>query len=99
MSSGTQCLFAFRSRLKKTTIIIDCFEVFIERPSNLARAQTFSNYKLHITHITKDPFVLLPKQGEEGPLDAKGPCYSRLKVRHSGKHCTLPGTISYPYLH
>ena len=30
---------------KKTTIIIDCFEIFIERPSNLlARAQTFSNY-------------------------------------------------------
>lgn len=31
---------------KKTTIIIDCFEISIERPSNLlARAQTFSNYK------------------------------------------------------
>ena len=31
---------------KKTTIIIDCFEIFIERPSNLlARAQTFSHYK------------------------------------------------------
>ena len=28
---------------RKTTIIIDCFEVFIERPSNfLARSQTFS---------------------------------------------------------
>ena len=35
---------------KKTTIIIDCFEIFIERPSNLlARAQTFSNYKHHNT--------------------------------------------------
>ena len=35
---------------KKTTIIIDCFEVFIERPSNLlARAQKFSNYKHHNT--------------------------------------------------
>ena len=34
----------------KTTIIIDCFEVFIERPSNLlARAQTFSHYKHHNT--------------------------------------------------
>ena len=34
----------------KTTIIIDCFEVFIERPSNLlARSQTFSNYKHHNT--------------------------------------------------
>ena len=31
------------------TVIIDCFEVFIEKPSNLARAQTFSNYKHHDT--------------------------------------------------
>ena len=35
---------------KKTTVIIDCFEVFIEKPSNfLARAQTYSNYKSHNT--------------------------------------------------
>ena len=35
---------------KKTTVIIDCFKVFIERPSNLlTRAQTFSNYKHHNT--------------------------------------------------
>ena len=35
---------------KKTTVVIDCFEVFIERPSNLlAGAQTFSNYKHHNT--------------------------------------------------
>ena len=31
---------------KKVAIIIDCFEVFLERPSNLqARAYTWSNYK------------------------------------------------------
>ena len=35
---------------KKVTVIIDCFEVFIERPTNLlARAQTFSSYKHHNT--------------------------------------------------
>lgn len=35
---------------KKTTVIIDCFEVFIERPTNLlARAQTFTSYKHHNT--------------------------------------------------
>ena len=35
---------------KQVTVIIDCFEVFIERPTNLlARAQTFSNYKHHNT--------------------------------------------------
>ncbi|XP_031570399.1 uncharacterized protein LOC116304760 [Actinia tenebrosa] len=34
----------------KTTVIIDCFEVFIMRPSNLmVRAQTYSNYKSHNT--------------------------------------------------
>ena len=38
---------AFGSRV---AVIIDCFEVFIERPSNLlARAQTWSNYKHHNT--------------------------------------------------
>ncbi|PFX31972.1 Membrane metallo-endopeptidase-like 1 [Stylophora pistillata] len=34
----------------KTCVIIDCFEVFIDRSSNLfARAQKFSNYKHHNT--------------------------------------------------
>ncbi|XP_028403929.1 uncharacterized protein LOC114526517 [Dendronephthya gigantea] len=34
----------------KVVVIIDCFEVYIERPSNLlARAQTWSNYKHHNT--------------------------------------------------
>lgn len=34
----------------KTSVIIDCFEVFIDRPSNLlARAQTISNYKYYNT--------------------------------------------------
>ena len=35
---------------RKTTVIIDCFEIFIDRPTNLlARAQTFSSYKHHNT--------------------------------------------------
>ena len=35
---------------RKVTVVIDCFEVFIERPTNLlARAQTFSSYKHHNT--------------------------------------------------
>ena len=34
----------------KVAVIIDCFEVFIEQPSNLkARAITWSNYKHHNT--------------------------------------------------
>ena len=40
----------FREHFRKCTIIIDCFEVFMERPTSLkARAQTFSNYKKHNT--------------------------------------------------
>lgn len=35
---------------RKVTVIIDCFEVFIEKPTSLiARAQTFSLYKNHNT--------------------------------------------------
>lgn len=41
---------AFRQNFRKCVCIIDCFEVFCERPSSLmARAQTFSNYKHHNT--------------------------------------------------
>jgi len=39
-----------RSFGSRVSVIVDCFEVFIERPSNLlARAQTWSNYKHHNT--------------------------------------------------
>ena len=35
---------------RKVTVVIDCFEIFIEKPTNLlARAQTYSNYKNHNT--------------------------------------------------
>ena len=35
---------------RKVAVIIDCFEIFVERPSNLkARAATWSNYKHHNT--------------------------------------------------
>ena len=34
----------------KVAVIIDCFEIFLERPSNLrARASTWSSYKHHNT--------------------------------------------------
>lgn len=40
----------FRKSHRKCVVIIDCFEVFMERPTNLkARAQTWSNYKHHNT--------------------------------------------------
>jgi len=35
---------------EKVTVVIDCFEVFIEKPTNLlATAQTFSSYKHYNT--------------------------------------------------
>lgn len=35
---------------KSVVVIIDCFEIFMERPSNLkARSSTWSNYKHHNT--------------------------------------------------
>ena len=41
---------SFRRFFKKCCVIIDCTEVFVERPSDLmARAQTWSNYKHHNT--------------------------------------------------
>ena len=40
----------FKQKYMRTTCIIDCSEIFIERPSSLsARAETYSNYKSHNT--------------------------------------------------
>ncbi len=40
----------FRKHFPKCVVIIDCFELFLERPTNLlARAQTYSAYKHHNT--------------------------------------------------
>jgi hypothetical protein len=41
---------SFRKHYKRCRVIIDCSEIFFQRPSNLdARAQTWSNYKHHNT--------------------------------------------------
>jgi DNA-binding transcriptional regulator YiaG len=40
----------FRGKFSSCSVILDCFEVFIDRPSDLlARAQTWSSYKSHNT--------------------------------------------------
>ena len=40
----------FRKNFSRCVVILDCFEVFMERPKGLlARAQTWSNYKHHNT--------------------------------------------------
>ena len=49
---------------KKVTVVIDCFEVFIERPSNLlATAQTFSSYKHHYKNNTIKIVIGISPQG------------------------------------
>ena len=41
---------SFRQKFRNCACIIDCFEIFIERPSDLsARADTYSQYKSHNT--------------------------------------------------
>ena len=40
----------FKGKFSRCVVIIDCFEIFMERPATLmARAQTWSNYKQHNT--------------------------------------------------
>lgn len=42
--------FSFRNRFSRCTCIIDCFEIFTEKPQlYLARSQTYSSYKSHNT--------------------------------------------------
>ena len=57
---------------KNVAIIADCFEIFIERPSNLqARTSTWSNYKhkntakVLIGILPKELWVLCQKPGED----------------------------------
>ena len=60
---------AFQTNFRYCAIVIDCFEIFIERPKNLkAQAQTWSNYKKHNTvkfliGITPQGTILYISQG------------------------------------
>ena len=97
----------FQFSLGEKTIIIDCFEVFIEPPSNLlARAQTFSNYKQYNT--VKVLIPITPKWsicftskawGRTSDKYSTDVVYWTTWSHHSGKHCTLPGAVSYSCLH
>lgn len=67
----------FRNHCPTCVVVIDCFEVFLERPTALlARAQTFSSYKHHNTikyliGITPQGTVSFISQGWGGRVSDK----------------------------
>ena len=78
----------------KVSIIIDCFEIFIDRPSNLlARAETWSNYKHH--NIVKYLIGITP----QGAISFLSCGYGgRVSDKHLTENCgllnkLLPGDI------
>ncbi|SMN01057.1 hypothetical protein SPONN_2353 [uncultured Candidatus Thioglobus sp.] len=61
---------SFRKFFKACAVIIDCSEIFLERPSNLlARAQVWSNYKHH--HTVKFLIGITP----QGTISFVSDCY------------------------
>ena len=83
-----------RNNFSKCVVIIDCFEVFMERPKGLmARAQTWSNYKHHNTvkfliGISPQGSITFVSKGWGG----------RVSDQHLTEHCgildhLLPGDI------
>ncbi|XP_065891616.1 uncharacterized protein [Dysidea avara] len=79
---------------KKVAVIIDCFEIFIDRPSSLsAHASTWSNYKHHNT--AKALLGITP----QGTVSFVSECWGgRDSDKHLTEHCSilrklLPGDI------
>ena len=68
---------SFRQKFSSCAVIIDCFEVFIDRPSDLlARAQTWSSHKNHNTAkyligVTPQGTVSFISKGWEGRTSDK----------------------------
>ena len=75
----------FRKHFPNCVVIIDCFEIFLDRPTNLlARAQTFSSYKHHNTvkyliGITPQGTVSFISEGWGG----------RTSNKYLTEHCSL----------
>lgn len=77
----------FKKTFKKCVVIIDCFEVFTERPSSLrARAQTWSNYKHHniLIGITPQGSISFISKGWGG----------RVSDQHLTENCGLLSNLN-----
>ena len=81
---------SFRSKFRKCACIIDCFEIFIERPGDLkARAQTYSTYK---SHNTMKYLIGITPQGTISFI-SKG-WGGRVSDKHVTEHCGFLQKIS-----
>ena len=80
----------FKKKYSKCCIIIDCSEIFIERPFNLkARAQTWSNYKHHnmlkvLLGITPYGYVPQCYGGRISDKELTSKCGFYNKIIHGG---------------
>lgn len=75
----------FRKHCPRCVVIIDCFEIFIERPTNLlARAQTYSSYKHHNT--VKYLIGITPQGTVSYISDGWG---GRTSDKYLTEHCSL----------
>ena len=98
---------AFRKFFKKCAVIIDCTEIFIERPSDLlARAQVWSNYKHHstikfligitpqgtISHISK---CVGGRMSDKEITEQSGLIQHLLPGKMYYHHCAFYNTVNY----
>lgn len=74
----------------KITLILDCFEVFIERPKNfLSRALCWSSYKHHLT--AKTAVAIAPQGAVTFMTDSWG---GRTDDKHLMENCEFLNKIS-----